>query len=144
MSVHVLNNATVYLGNSSIDLSDHVESVELMTGVGNVSVTAMQDGWEDHIPSGVKRWSVRLSLYQDYDSSETYSVLSAALSTGVVLPLFVKATTASVSATNPGFSGSVVLDGDFAQIAGTVGDGNKTSVTLKGAGTLSFITTSTA
>jgi len=142
MSKHVLNAAIVTL--SSRDLSDHVESVELMTGIGNVPITAMQDAWEDYLPSGVKRWSVRLNLYQDYDSSSVYAVLSEVLTGTTAVPITLRPTTSTQSATNPTFSGNGVLDGDFALLAGTVGDGHKTSVTLKGAGTLSFLTSTTS
>jgi len=144
MAKHALTAATIYAGATSVDLSDFVESVEFMVGVGNVSVTAMQDGWEDFIPNRLKRWSCRLNLYQSYDTSETYQVLQAALSTNTVFPVFVKATTATVAATNPAFSGNVVFDGDLPVISGSVGDAHKLSVTLKGAGTLSFITSASA
>ena len=146
MGKHALNAATVYIGATSVDLSDFVESIEFTVGVGSAAFTAMQDGWEDHLPNQVKRWSVRLSMYQSYDSSETYQVLQTALSssTSTVFPMFAKATTEACSATNPGFTGNVVFDGDFAQIAGAVGDAHKFSVSLKGAGTLSFITSATA
>jgi len=144
MSKHALNAATVYIGATSVDLSDFVESIEFTVGVGSAAFTAMQDGWEDHLPNQVKRWSVRLNMYQSYDTSETYQVLQAALSTNTTFPMFAKATTEAVSATNPGFTGSVIFDGDFAQISGAVGDAHKLSVSLKGAGTLSFITSATA
>lgn len=144
MSKHVLKDATVYVGNSSVDLSDHVESVEFSLGQGNVAVTAMQDDYEQYLPTKIKRWSVRLGFYQDYDSSNVYAVLKAALTTDASFPMFIKPTTADVSATNPGFTGNVVFDGDFNILGGTVGDAQKTSVTLKGAGDLSYITSATA
>ena len=144
MAVHVLNAATIYIGNSSVDISDHVESVEVQTGIGNVAVTAMTNTWEQNLINKIKRWSVRLNCFQDYDASEIYSALSASLTTDTTFPIFVKATTAAVSATNPAFTGSVVYDGDFNVIGGAVGEAHKVSVSLKGAGTLSFLTSASA
>lgn len=138
MAKHALNAAVIYVGNASQDLSDHVESVELVVGQGNANVTAMGDGWEDYLPSGIKHWSVKITFLQDYSSSEPYDILYDAMSTGVVFLVGVKPTTATCSATNPLFNGSVVFDGDVAQVAGGVGDANKVSVTLKGCGTLSY------
>lgn len=144
MAKHALVGATIYLGNSSIDVSDHVESIEFSVGQAAVNVTAFGSGWEENTPSNLKRWSVRLNMLQDFDSSETYSVLQAALTTGAAFPIFCKATTAAVSATNPGFTGSVAYDGDFNILGAGVGEANKASVTLKGAGTLTFQTSATA
>lgn len=141
MAKHVLNSAVITL--SSRDLSDYVESVELLTGQGNVSVTAMQDAWEDYLPTGLKRWSVKLNLYQDYGSSAVYVVLNEIINGTTAVPVTLKPTTAIQGATNPTFSGNAVLDGDVSVLGGAVADAHKASVTLKGAGTLNFYTSST-
>uniref|UniRef100_A0A6M3LP40 Tail protein n=1 Tax=viral metagenome TaxID=1070528 RepID=A0A6M3LP40_9ZZZZ len=144
MSKHVLHNASVTL--SSVDISDYVESVELNAGVGTAGITAMQDGWEDVIPNGVKRWSLRLNLFQDYAAGTVYTImynLIHATNTSIHT-LAVRPTTSTQSATNPTFTGYVALDGDVPLLGGAVGDAHKFSVSLKGAGTLSFMTSTTS
>lgn len=139
MAKHVLNSALVTL--SSVVLSSRAQSVELVVGQSNANVTAMGDGWEDYVPSGVKHWSAKINFYQDYASSNVYAIVKASLVGTTAVPLVVRPTTGDRSATNPDFSGNVVFDGDVPMMGGSAGEAHMIAVALKGAGTLSFVTT---
>jgi len=144
MSIHVLKAAMVYLGNTSIDLSDHLESVEFTLGAPTVPITAMGATYEAHLQTGIKHWGARLNFFQDYDTSSVYAVTYNALTTSTQFPISVKGTTAAVSATNPMFRGNCFYDGDLGLISGGVGEAHKVSISLRGTGAISVITTATA
>lgn len=146
---HVLDSALVLLTTNQHDISNRVESVELMMGTKAVDVTAMRDGWRNMLPSKINHWSVKLGLFQDYTTDTTgdvFTELSAFLTgnTPIQITVFPSTGTRGSLAGNPGFQGNVVIDGDFAAMAGKVGDANKLSITLAGAAALSFLTSSTS
>ena len=146
---HVIDSALVLLTSSQRDISNRVESVELMTGTSPVKVTAFGDGWDNFKPSKINHWSLKLSLFQDYTTDTTgdvFTELQTFLAGNAAIQVTVFPTTGlkGVNAGNPGFQGNVVIDGDFAQLAAKVGEANKTSITLRGAGTLTFLTSSTS
>jgi len=142
MAIHVLRSPIVTL--SSVDITDHVESVEFTLGGATVPVTAFGATYEAHLGTGIKRWGCRVNLFQDYEASKTYALVYAVLASSTGEYLTVRPTTSTQSTTNPTFTGSVFVDGDFAVIGGAVGEANKTSVTFKGAGNLSALTSATA
>lgn len=146
---HVIDSAYVRLTSNLHDISNRVETVEIMAGTKAVEVTAMRDGWQNFLPSKINHWSLKLGLFQDYTSDSTGDVfqeLQAFLVGNVPIQVTVFPTTGlqGIANGNPGFQGSVVIDGDFAQLSAKVGDSNKLSITLKGAGTLTFLTSSTS
>ena len=142
MAKHVFRSPIITL--SSVDLTDHVESAELVVGVGNVDVTAITDSWEQSVPNQLKRFSVRLGLYQDYAAASVYATVYAVLAGSTAVAFTLRPTTSTQSATNPTFSGTVVLDGDWSLAGGTHHEAHKTAVSLKGAGDMSFYTSATA
>ena len=142
MAIHVLSSPIITL--SSRDLTDHIESAEVSVGIGNAAFTAFTNTWEQNLPNGIKRWSVRLNFFQDYATSYVYDVLEEILAGSTAVPFTARPTTSTQSATNPTFSGNVILDGDFNLMGGAVGEAHKTSVTLKGSDTLNFLTSSTS
>lgn len=144
MAKHILTNPQISL--RGVTLTTLIESAELSVGVGNASVTAFGSGWEESIPTGLKHWGCRLNFFMDYGSSQSYAVTQALLTEADTTdnPLIIRPTTSTRSATNPDFSGDVLPDGDWNVLGGSVGEAHKFSITLKGAGTLTFITTATA
>jgi hypothetical protein len=146
---HVIDSAYVRITSNLRDISNRTESVELMTGTAPVKVTAFGDGWDNYKPSKINHWSVKLNLFQDYTSDTTGDVFQELQSflTGnaaIQLTVFPTTGTQGINAGNPGFQGNVVIDGDFAQLAAQVGQANKVSITLRGAGALTFLTSSTS
>ncbi len=124
-----------------------------MTGRrGMVDVTGLCSSYEEFLVPNLRHWGVRLNYFVNFDASSSGSSLTAGiitvlntvynstLSSGV--PIVIRASTGARSASNPEWSGLVGLDGDFQQHAGSVAEAEKGSVTLKGTGALSFLTSS--
>lgn len=146
---HVLDSAYVRITSNLHDISNRVESVELLAGTTPVKITAMRDGWDNYIPSKINRWSLKLTLFQDYTTDTTgdvFTELQTFLTGNAAIQITVFPTTGLQGSLqgNPGFQGNIVLDGDFAQIAAAVGQANKVTLPCKGASTLSFLTSSTS
>ena len=118
---------------NSVDLADHVTSLTLNYGVELLDITAMGDGARDRI-AGYKDWSIEVEFNQDFAASNvdaTMFPLVGAAATAVEL----RPTSAAASATNPKFTGNVIVE-SYPPLGGGVGEVLKTSVSLQGAGTL--------
>jgi hypothetical protein len=145
---HVIDSALVLFTSNSRDISNRVDTVEVMTGTSPAKVTAMRDGWDNYLPSKINHWSVKLTLFQDYTTDTTgdvFTELQSFLTGNVPVQITIFPTTGArgTVAGNPGYQGNVVLDGDFAQLAAQVGQANKLTVSMRGAGALTFLTSST-
>ena len=113
MAVFALTDASVVI--NSVDLSDHVKTVTVDAEVNELDTTAMGDTWSTMI-GGVKSGSVQLEMYNDHAASNVDATLWAALGTSVTC--VIKPTSGSVTATNPSYSGSILITGH------TVGGGH--------------------
>lgn len=148
MPKRLFEQCDVTLNGDSI--SGDVHQLELLAGRrGAVDVTGLSDTWDDYLVPNLRRWSVRMSYFNNFDSSDgsppgIYSVLKNVLdstqTSGVAFLL--RATTNARSVTNPEWSGQVQIDGDYQVTAGDVAEADRGSVTLKGLGALSFLTSS--
>ena len=130
MAQLVLTDASVTI--NSVDLSDHVKSVTLNYSADMNDDSAMGDTTHSRI-GGLKDWSMDIELQQDYASSKvdaTLFPLVGSTFTVIVIPV-----NAAVTATNPSFSGTGILE-SYPPIAGAVGDEALASVTIQSAGTL--------
>lgn len=116
MAAFVLKDASVVL--NSVDISDHVASVTLDLSVAEVETTAMGDDNITRI-GGLKDGSLALELHQDFAASETDATINGAF--GTVVSFTVKATSDAVSATNPSYSGSVLVS-QHTPVANGVGE----------------------
>lgn len=136
------------------DISCDVEGGNLMVGKREaVTLTGLCTSYEEFASPNLRRWGVRLNLFTNFDASSSgssivagsmvalKSVFDSTASSGVSLTI--RNTTEVRSATNPEWTGLVGIDGDFDVWAGTVGEASKTSVALKGLGTMSWLTSST-
>ncbi len=132
MAKTVLTNAYVLI--NAVDLSDHVESVTLDVKVTDVDVTAMKDGGKNHI-AGLQDNQVTITFWQDYAASNVDATLSAMVTAGTPVAIKVGNNGSSFSATNPSYSGSVLLT-DYQPVAGKAGDGLQAQVTLPVCGTI--------
>lgn len=144
MAKHIINNAQVTL--TTADLSARVKKVSLITSQRSAQdATAMGDTWEDKLLVPIRAWKGSIEMFQDYAAGSVYATLKTLLdgtttSTGLVIT--VRPTTEIRSATNPEFYGSIIPDGDFAQIDAEVGGVNMVSFGFIGDGTLNFYTSS--
>jgi hypothetical protein len=142
---HLLEAAMSSL--NAVELGNMVESIEVMVGRRSpVGVTAMQDTFEQGLTPNIRRWGARITLFQDYSSSanRVFNTLKGILdSTGSSGVAFIgRPSTAIRGENNPDFSGQVGIDGDFPVLSGAVGDPHKVTISLKGLGNLSILTSS--
>lgn len=146
---HVIDSAYVRLTSNLHDISNRVDTVEIMLGTKAVLVTAMRDCWDNYLPSKINHWSVKLNLFQDYTTDTTgdvFTELQTFLTGNAAEQITIFPTTGLQGSQqgNPGFQGNIVIDGDFAALSAKVGNANQLSITFKGAGALTFLTSSTS
>lgn len=134
MAIHKLYNASVVI--NSVDLSDHVKSVTLNTGVEALDDTAMGDTTRSNL-GGLLTWGLSIDFEQDYASGKVDATLDPLR--GTTTTFVVKADSGSVSATNPSWSGTGLLTA-YDPINGAVGDLHMTQAQFASAGTLTRAT----
>tara|TARA_R110000868_G_scaffold219386_3_gene470395 strand:- start:174 stop:584 length:411 start_codon:yes stop_codon:yes gene_type:complete len=130
-----LNNGVVVTVNA-VDLSDHVSSVTLNRQFDELEVTAMGDSGHKFV-KGLEASSVTIEFFNDTATSETLQTLQAAWGASTTVTL--KQTSAVVSATNPLYTMSCLVNGTT-DINGAVGDLGTQSVTWTVNGTVAITT----
>ena len=130
-----LNNGVVVTVNA-VDLSDHVTSVTLNRTFDELEVTAMGDSGHKFV-KGLEASSVTIDFLNDTAASETLATLQAAWGTSVTVVL--KQTSAAVSATNPSYTMSCLVN-NTTDINGSVADLGTQSVTWTVNGTVAIAT----
>ena len=130
-----LNNGVVVTVNS-VDLSDHVTSVTLNRTFDELEVTAMGDSGHKFV-KGLEASSVTIDFLNDTAASETLATLQAAWGTSVSVVL--KQTSAAVSATNPSYTMTCLVN-NTTDINGSVADLGTQSVTWTVNGTVAIAT----
>lgn len=113
----IFMNETVTVTINSVDLTDHITSIDFVETANEIETTAMGDANVTRI-GGLKDGSVRISWHQDYASSEVYATLNPLL--GTTTTVLVKPTSGAVSATNPSKSVSALVS-ELPFISGDVG-----------------------
>ena len=134
MASFAFTDAKVTVGGT--DLSAYVRQVTLNVNADELDDTAMGDTFRSRI-GGLKDWSVNLEFNQDFAAGAVDATLWPLL--GTTTTVTVKATSAANSATNPQYSGSVLVS-QVNPLTNGVGDLATTSITWNGAGTLSRLT----
>lgn len=130
MAVFAFTDASVVI--NAVDLSDHVAQVSIETSADELDDTAMGATFHARI-AGLKDWSVTLKFNQDFAAGKVDATIFPLL--GTVVAITIKSTSAVVGATNPSYSGLVLVN-DYKPLDGSVGDLAGFSVTWPGAGTL--------
>jgi len=134
MAEFVFTDASLVI--NSVDLSDHVESVALNYSAEPLDDTVMRDTTRSKI-GGLLDWSMAVTFKQDYAASKVDATLFSIV--GTVVTVTLKPTSAAVSATNPSYSGSVLV-AEYNPLGGSVGDMAVAPVALPSAGTLTRAT----
>ena len=124
MAVYMSNGVVVTL--NSVVLSDHVTSATINRIFEELEVTAMGDGSRKYT-KGLETSTVALDFLSDTAASNVNATLQAAWGTTVTLTL--KQTSAAVSATNPLYSTTVLVN-NTTDINGAVGDIASQSITF--------------
>lgn len=113
---------------NSVDLSDHVSSVEISLSKDEIETTNFGGDGRERI-AGLKDDQITLNFQQDFATAEVDATLYPLWDNETEFPIVVKPTSATVSATNPTYSGSFILL-EYMPLAGAVGDLSETSVTF--------------
>ena len=124
MAVFMSNGVVVTL--NSVALSDHVTSATINRIFEELEVTAMGDSSRKYT-KGLETSTVALDFLSDTAASNVNATLQAAWGTTVTLTL--KQTSAAVSATNPLYSTTVLVN-NTTDINGAVGDISTQSITF--------------
>jgi len=119
----VLTNAVVKI--NSVDLSDHVASVELSQEVEEVETTAFGDSARTRT-GGLANNSLSLDFHQDFASSSVDDTLNALVGGTASFEILPAGT--AVSATNPKYSGTVLLT-EWTPVSGAIGELATASIT---------------
>lgn len=117
---------------NSVNLSSFTTSVTLNAEVEELEDTAFGDTWRSRL-AGLKDYSLDVEFNTDFAASAVDVTLWPLF--GTVTTFSIKATSAATSATNPLYSGSLLIS-QLTLLDGTVGDLAKNSVTWPGAAAL--------
>lgn len=124
MAIFLSNGVVVTL--NSVDLSDHVTSVTINRVFDELEVTAMSDSAHKFV-KGLEASTVTIDFLNDTAAAETLVTLQAAW--GTTVPLTLKQTSAVVSASNPEYQTTVLVN-NTTDINGAVGDISMQSITF--------------
>lgn len=134
MAVFLNNGVSVTV--NSVDLSDHVTAITINRNFDELEVTAMGDTGHKFV-KGLEASSVTIDFLNDTATSEVLQTLQAAWGTSV--PVVIKQTSAAVSATNPSYTMTCLVNGTT-DINGAVGDLGMQSVTWNVNGAITVAT----
>ena len=124
MAIFLSNGVVVTL--NSVALSDHVTSATINRSFDELEVTAMGDSAHKFV-KGLEASTITLDFLNDTAASNVLQTLQAAWGTTVTLTL--KQTSAAISATNPEYQTTVLVN-NTTDINGAVGDISTQSITF--------------
>jgi hypothetical protein len=124
MAVFLSNGVVVTL--NSVDLSDHVTSATINRTFEELEITAMGDSSRRYA-RGLETSTVTLDFLNDTAASEVLQTLQGAF--GQTVPLTLKQTSATISATNPEYQTTILVN-NTTDINGAVGDISTQSITF--------------
>jgi len=124
MAIFLSNGVVVTL--NSVALSDHVTSATINRSFDELEVTAMGDTAHKFV-KGLEASTITLDFLNDTAASNVLATLQAAWGTAV--PLTLKQTSAVISATNPEYQTTVLVN-NTTDINGAVGDISTQSITF--------------
>lgn len=133
MAVFALTNE--YVSINAVNLSDHVKSATLSFDAAQLDTTAMGDSWTEFI-GGLKSGSLAITFNDDYAAANVDVTLWPLL--GTVVAFEVRPDAGTVSATNPKYTGSILISQHT--LGGSVGDLASKSLTFQTSGTVTRAT----
>jgi len=120
---------------NSVDLSDHVRSVQLNYEAEILDDTAMSTSGTRSNRPGLKNWTLTVEFYQDFAAANVDATLFALIG-AVAFPVIVRPVKATVvGATNPNYTGNAVLE-SYPPITGEIGVMGMASATFRCSGAL--------
>jgi hypothetical protein len=134
MAVFLNNGVSVTV--NSVDLSDHVTAVTINRTFEELDVTAMGDTGRKAV-KGLEASSVTIDFLNDTATGEVLQTLQAAWGTSVTV--VIKQTSAAVSASNPSYTMSCLIN-NTTDVNGSVSDLGTQSVTWNVNGSITIAT----
>lgn len=128
------NTVSVVL--NSVDLSDQVTSATINQQFDELETTAMGSTAHSFV-KGLESSTITLDFLNSYAASEVWTTLQSAY--GTVVTIVMKPTTSAVSATNPSFTASILIN-NLTPINGAVGDLSTQSITFTCTSTVAIAT----
>ncbi|WP_432250835.1 hypothetical protein ACRAR1_07130 [Streptomyces sanyensis] len=126
-----------FLSLNSNDLTDYLRKCEVTVEVEDKDVTTYASlGWKE-VLGGLKSGELGIEFLQDVATSEIDSIMWPLL--GTVVPFVVRADQSAVGASNPQYSGNVLIK-SWNPIEGSVGDEASVSVTYPTSGAVARAT----
>jgi hypothetical protein len=123
-----------YLALNGTDLSDHTSKIQLSVEVEEKDVTTFaSSGWVEVI-GGLKSGSLAVMFKQDIADNNIDETMWGLL--GTVVTFEVRLTNSAVGASNPKYTGSVLVS-QWSPISGNVGDTAEVDVTFPTSGAVS-------
>ena len=130
MSVYLSNAVSVTV--NAVDLSTLVSSATINRSFDELEVTAMGDSGHKFV-KGLEASSVTIDFFNDEATAKTLQTLNSTWGTSVTV--VIKQTSAAVSATNPSYTMSCLIN-NITPVNGAVGDISTQSVTWNVNGTI--------
>lgn len=124
MAIYLSNTVVVTL--NSVALTDHVTSATINRSFDELEVTAMGDTAHKFV-KGLESSTITLDFLSDTAAANVNATLQAAW--GTTVPIVLKQTSAVVSATNPSYSTTILVN-NTTDINGAVGDIATQSITF--------------
>jgi hypothetical protein len=121
----VLTDAYVKIG--TVDLSDHIASVEIAQSFDAVETTAFGDSGRTRI-GGLEDSSITLSFHQDFAAASVDATIAPLVGGTAAFEIRAVGTATSVSATNPKWTGTVLVT-EWTPLSGAVGELSTADVT---------------
>jgi len=149
MAIFYQNNAGFKIstdGTTYVDLTDHVTSVTINRQYDELDVTAMGSGGHSFI-AGLESSTISIDFLNDDATASVMTTLNTLVGTNAKFKICQTTvpgtpTTATISATNPLYSGLVLVN-KITPVAGKVGDVSVQSLTFTVSGTISVAVTGT-
>ena len=136
MAELVYKNA--HLTINAVDLSDHVRSLTLTHSAEMGDKTAMSNNSRRRI-AGLKDWNIAVEFNHDFAAAKIDATLNGLVG-AASFPIIMRPDAGAVSATNPQYTGSALLE-SYPVVQGGVGDAPATtSITMPGDGDLARAT----
>jgi hypothetical protein len=130
----VLTDAYITI-NSNV-VSDHGTKVEIPVKVNALNATTFGQTWEVKT-GGLKSASLNIEFLQDFSAANLDAIFWPLI--GTVVPFEIRPTSGARSATNPAYTGTVLID-SWDPINGKVGDLDAVSVSFPTSGAVTRAT----
>lgn len=123
----VLKNAYLSIGGNNV--SAYIKGVTLTGEYEEVDDTAMGDSVKHAVP-GLANWSIEVECKQGFGSGELDAIIWPLVGSSSASAIIIKPNGGTTSASNPKWTGNGRIF-SYSPIQGSVGEGAKTSFTIK-------------